>query len=150
MNNNIKWICENDNVGIATICKIEEFFNVKFPKDYVEIVMENDGAYPIPNRFNINGSEEVFNNLLSFDENDSSYIVDVFNDVKDRLLDSIIPIAEDPFGNLICFDYRTNNQPSIVFWDHEKAFYDKNLAISDLCDSFNKLLFMLHEPSKIE
>lgn len=150
MNNNIKWICENDNVGIATICKIEEFFNIKFPKDYVETVIENDGAYPIPNRFNINGSEEVFNNLLSFDENDSSYIVDVFNDVKDRLLDRIIPIAEDPFGNLICFDYRTNNKPSIVFWEHEKAFYDKHLAINALCDSFNKLLFMLHEPNKIE
>lgn len=57
MNNNIKWICENDSVGIEMIYKIEEFFNVKFPKDYVEIVMENDGIYTIPNRFNINGSE---------------------------------------------------------------------------------------------
>ena len=90
-------------------------------------------------------NEEVFNNLLSFDEEDSSNMIDTYNDVKDRLVEKVIPFAEDPFGNLICFDYRTNKQPTIVFWEHEKAFNDKESAIRYLCDYFTELLLMLHE-----
>ncbi|WP_040214614.1 SMI1/KNR4 family protein [Clostridium polynesiense] len=145
MSNNIRWICENDDIEMSTISNVENTFGVKFPKDYVEIIMKNDGGYPKPNRFNLNGSEEVFNNLLSFDEEDSSNMIDTYNDVKDRLVEKVIPFAEDPFGNLICFDYRTNNQPRIVFWEHEKAFNNKESATSYLCDSFTELLLMLHE-----
>ncbi|MPQ45127.1 SMI1/KNR4 family protein [Clostridium tarantellae] len=59
-----------------------------------------------------------------------------------------MPIAEDPFGNLICFDYRTTNKPTIVFLDHEKAFNNKNLALCKICNSFNELLAMLHESNE--
>jgi hypothetical protein len=145
MSNNLRWICENDHVELATISNVETAFGVKFPKDYVEIIMKNDGGYPKPNRFNLNGNEEVFNNLLSFDEEDSSNMIATYNDVKDRLVEKVIPFAEDPFGNLICFDYRTNSQPTIVFWEHEKAFNDKESAMSYLCDSFTELLLILHE-----
>lgn len=145
MRNNLRWICENGNVELVTISNVETVFGVKFPKDYVEIIMKNDGGYPKPNRFNLNGEEEVFNNLLSFDEEDSSNMIDTYNDVKDRLDEKVIPFAEDPFGNLICFDYRTNNQPTIVFWEHEKKFNDNEPYLSYLCDSFTDLLLMLHE-----
>lgn len=145
MSNNLRWICENDSVEITTISKVEAIFGVKFPKDYIEIIRKNDGGYPKPNRYNLNSNEEVFNNLLSFDEEDSSNMIDTYNDVKDRLIAKIIPFAEDPFGNLICFDYRNNEQPIIVFWDHEKAFNDKESALSYLCNSFTELLLMLHE-----
>lgn len=71
--------------------------------------MKNDGGYTKPNRFDFNDNEEVFNNLLSFDEEDCSNIIDTYNDIKDRLIGRVIPFAEDPFGNMICFDY-TNNE----------------------------------------
>lgn len=145
MGNNLRWICENDDVELVTISNIETAFGVKFPNDYVEIIMKNDGGYPKPNRFNVNGNEEVFNNLLSLNEEDSSNLIDTYNDVEDRLVEKVIPFAEDPFGNLICFDYRTNNQPIIVFWEHEKVFNDKESVMSYLCDSFTELLLMLHE-----
>jgi hypothetical protein len=145
MSNNLRWISENNDVELATISNLETIFEVKFPKDYVEIIMKNDGGYPKPNRFNLNDNEEIFNNLLSFGEEGGSNIVDTYSYVKDRLVEKVIPFAEDPFGNLICFDYRTNNQPTIVFWEHEKAFNDKESATSYLCDSFTELLLMLHE-----
>ncbi|WP_250675813.1 SMI1/KNR4 family protein [Paraclostridium ghonii] len=148
MSKNLRWICENDNVKMETILKVENMFDVKFPKDYIEIVMKNDGGYPNPNRFDLNGNEEVFNNLLSFDKEDCSNIIDNYNDVKNRLIEKIIPFAEDPFGNLICFDYRNNEHPVIVFWEHEKAFNDKELAISYLCNSFTELLLILHESNE--
>ncbi|WP_297425756.1 SMI1/KNR4 family protein [Clostridium sp.] len=145
MSNNLRWICENDNVEMETISKVEKKLYVKFPKDYIEMVMKNDGGYPKPNRFNLNGNEEVFNNLLSFDEEDCSNIINTYNDVSDRLVEKIIPFGEDPFGNLICFDYRNNDQPIVVFWEHERAFNDKESAITYVCDSFNELLLMLHD-----
>jgi hypothetical protein len=145
MSNNLRWICENDSVETTTISKVEAIFGIKFPKDYVECIIKNDGGYPKPNRFNLNGNEEVFNNLLSFDEEDSSNMIDTYNDVKDRLIEKVIPFAEDPFGNLLCFDYRNNEQPTIVFWEHEKAFNAKESATSYLCDSFTDLISMLHE-----
>lgn len=140
----MKWICENDNIELETISKVEKKLCIKFPKDYIKIVMKNDGGYPKPNRFNLNGNEEVFNNLLSFDEEDCSNIIDTYNDVRDRLIEKIIPFGEDSFGNLICFDYRNNDQPTVVFWEHEKAFNDKQSATTYLCDSFTDLLLMLH------
>lgn len=148
MSSKSRWICENDNVELALISNVETIFEVKFPKDFVEIIMKHDGGYPKPNRFNLNGNEEIFNNLLSFDEEDSSNMIDTYNDVKDKLVEKVILFAEDPFGNLICFDYRTNNQPTIVFWEHEKAFNDKESAMGYLCNSFTDLLLMLHEPQE--
>ncbi|WP_425449853.1 SMI1/KNR4 family protein [Dethiothermospora halolimnae] len=145
MSNNIRWICENQGVEMTIVLKVETIFGIKFPKDYVECILKNDGGYPKPNRFTLNGNEEVFNNLLSLDEEDVSNIIETYNDVKDRLIERVIPFAEDPFGNLICFDYRNNEQPTIVFWQHEKAFNNKQAATKHLCDSFNDLLLMLHE-----
>lgn len=145
MYSNIRWICENDKVESMVILKVESQFGITFPKDFVECITRNDGGYPKPDRFILNGNEEVFNNLLSFDEEDSGNIIESYNDVNDRLPKKIIPFAEDPFGNLICFDYSNNGQPNIVFWEHEKVFTNKKLAISYVCDTFTSLLLMLHE-----
>lgn len=141
----IRWICENDNVEIKTISKVETILGVKFPKDYIEIAVKNDGGYPKPNRFDLEGNEEVFGNLLSFDEGDYSNIINTYSDIKDRLIEKVIPFAEDLFGNMICFDYRNNSQPLIVFWEHEKAFSDKGSAITHICNNFAELLNMLYE-----
>jgi len=145
MNNSIRWISENDIVNKSIIEKVESILGVKFPNDYIEIVIENDGGYPKPNRFDLNGNEEVFNNLLSFEEEDYSNIINSYNDIKGRLIEKIIPFAEDPFGNMICFDYRDNNQPVVVFWEHETAFNDKEAAIKYICSTFSDLMSILHE-----
>jgi hypothetical protein len=144
MSNSIRWISEEGLKEISTITKVETIFEIKFPKDYIECVMKNDGGYPMPNRFTLNEHEEVFNKLLSLQE--VSYnIIDTYNNVKDRLINGVIPFAEDPFGNLLCFDYRKSKQPNIVFWDHEKAFINRNSALCYLCDSFSDLLLLLHD-----
>jgi len=34
----------------------------------------------------------------------------------------VFPIAFDPAGNLLCFDYKDDeNNPIVVFWEHENA-----------------------------
>lgn len=51
----------------------------------------------------------------------------------------LIPFAKDPFGNLLCFDYRYNEKsPKIVFYDCEET------TITTVCDSFTELLERLY------
>ena len=39
MSSNIRWVCENENVESTTISNVETMLGVKFPKDYIEIVI---------------------------------------------------------------------------------------------------------------
>jgi len=41
---------------------------------------------------------------------------------KKSLPKELIPFDFDPAGDLICFDYKDNeNNPIVVFWEHENA-----------------------------
>ncbi|HAB60196.1 MAG TPA: SMI1/KNR4 family protein [Lachnospiraceae bacterium] len=145
MNSEIEWINKNNELGDNEIKYVEDIFSIEFPEDYINCIKNNDGAYPVPDTFYIENNEETLNNLLSLHKDNESYLLRVYQNVIDRILEKIIPFARDPFGNLLCFDYRNNGQPIIVFWDHEKAFNDKEKAITFICNTFAELLNMLHE-----
>ncbi|MFD1425200.1 SMI1/KNR4 family protein [Laceyella tengchongensis] len=56
----------------------------------------------------------------------------------------LVPFADDPAGNFICFDYRTlvAGEPIVVFFYHKR---DKD-NIKKIADSFSQFLEMLYEP----
>ncbi|CJH30980.1 SMI1 / KNR4 family [Streptococcus pneumoniae] len=61
-------------------------------------------------------------------------MLQTYNSIKDRLVDKVYPFARDPFGNLLCFDYRNNPQsPTVVFWDHEEEEMEE--SIYPVCSS---------------
>ncbi|WP_309260312.1 SMI1/KNR4 family protein [Bacillus cereus] len=142
----ITWINANENkITNSQINQLEQYFNIKFPNDFIECVQKYDGGYPTPDTFNIpNQDENSLNNLLTLDSNKKYSILETYNNTKDRLSDKIYPFARDPFGNLLCFDYRnTSDSPSIVFWDHEEE--DIEEAIYPVCSTFTELLASLYE-----
>jgi len=145
MNNEIEWINKNEELDENEIKYVEDILYIKFPEDYISCIRNNDGAYPVPDTFNIQNDEETLNNLLSLHKDKGNFLLQVYENVKDRMLEKIIPFARDPFGNLLCFDYRDDVQPTIVFWEHERAFNNKENAISLICNTFSELLNMLHE-----
>ena len=51
----------------------------------------------------------------------------------------LIPIAEDPFGNLFCYDFQ-DEETRIVFWNHE----DTDVS-QFVCATFTEFVGMLHE-----
>ncbi|EOL45079.1 MULTISPECIES: SMI1/KNR4 family protein [Enterococcus] len=140
----VTWKNSNGKLLGNEIVDAEKQLNVKFPQDYIEVVSENDGGYPHPNKFKFNDKEEVFNNLISFKEDDYSNIFEVLEDVFDRIVKGVIPIAEDPFGNLICFDFRDKKVPNVIFWNHEVADKDSEKSILFICETFTELLNMLY------
>ena len=94
---------------------IEERLKVKFPKEYFECVLLNDGGYAEPSCIDVGEKQRVFGGL---EENEK--IPAVLQSLEECLPKGVIPFAPDPAGNYFCFDYRMNlDNPSIVFWNHE-------------------------------
>lgn len=121
---------------------VQTKLNKYFPKDYVKCVLLNDGGYPIPGAFNVKGKMEILNNLYSLDTNKQYNLLSIYEKFKDKLPKDIIPFGRDPFGDMICFDYRISSIPSIVFWRVEKGKSEE--SIDFVCDTFSDLLSSLY------
>ncbi len=134
-------------IQLELVCEIEKIWNVKFPKEYVEIIQKCDGGRPKIN----NKHGELKSALLDVEKfgpigpcllslsngNDikSSTIMVTYNAFKETLPipEKIFPFADDGGGNHLYFDYRMNeNNPSIVFQHHEKAISKDDLSELDL------------------
>ncbi|CAM4193710.1 hypothetical protein BAMA_23985 [Bacillus manliponensis] len=127
------------------IQRVEQYFDIKFPSDFIECVKKYDGGYPRPKIFDIPEQDEnVFNNLLTFDLESQYSIVQRYENIKDRLVNKVYPFGRDSFGNFLCFDYRNNPEsPTVVFWEHEEEDMEK--AIYPVCSSFQELLDSLRD-----
>lgn len=145
MSDQIVWKTRREEVSRDVIAEVERIFGVRFPEDYIECAKKYHGGYPNRDFFPLDEKNNAtFNRLLNFNKDNSSYIVKVFQDIRDRLVDHVYPFASDDFGNFICFDYRKNKEnPTIAFWDHEDAFLNKETGVSYICDSFNEFLAKL-------
>lgn len=52
--NHITWINVSEKrVTVGQIKQLEQYFNIKFPNDFIECVQKYDGGYPTPDTFNI-------------------------------------------------------------------------------------------------
>ena len=69
-------------------------------------------------------------------------LVSIYEKFKDKLPRDIVPFARDPFGDMICFDYRISKIPSIVFWRVDKGKSEE--SIDFICDTFSDLLSSLY------
>ena len=134
----MKWICDNNVVSDENIKVVETELKIKFPEDFVANIKKYDGGYPKLNKITVEGQEEVLNNLVSFLEEDTSFILDIISDIENFSDSNLVPIAEDPFGNLFCYSFRENAY-EIVFWSHEES------SVKHVCNNFEELIAMLHE-----
>lgn len=142
----MRWIYETKTITQNMIKKVEDFFNVKFPNDFLDVIKIYNGGYPCPSEnkideyadiiigITINGKIEVINNLVSFCEEDENYIIAIFKDTENLYNKNVIPIAEDPFGNLFCYEIKDNNSFSIIFLDNE--LNEKTY----ICDTFSEFI----------
>lgn len=136
----IKWILSVPTTKNA-LNIAENYYQVVFPKEYKEIVLQYNRAVPRPCCVYTNGKERVFARLLSINTDDKMNIYN-FSEIIDMNKErKMIAFGEDPFGNLWCFDYSDgNSQPCIVFWNHEMAHTISNYNPDFVSDSFQEFL----------
>lgn len=133
---------------LCRISQIEKQYGFILPLDYKEFLL------------NYNGEElerETFYFKNSWDEEENSivhyfFLVDSEKYYEDfesqykfwieggRLPEDVIPIARDPFGNLICISVSEDSYGKVLFWDHE---LDDDECFSIIADSFTEFYNML-------
>lgn len=121
---------------------IEEYARVRLPADYRAFVRDHNGATPKPRVLTLPTGRNVLLNRLLRVEADA---VDSIKGRMDALRDghrvvNLLPFADDPFGNLFCFEYARREFEGVVFWDHEK-----NDAVNRICATFTELIDSLHD-----
>lgn len=127
----IVWQFADQAVSEEYVKKTGSELGYELPEDYIECVALNNGANVEPDLFHVGTIEKVFGTLLSYDQDNDEYIVDVFNSYKAALPNGLVPFAFDPAGNLLCFDYKNHeSNPVIVFWEHENA-WEKEMVMKD-------------------
>lgn len=159
----LQWEYADSEVSEVEIKESGLQLGFKLPQDYIDCVKINGGASVLPEEFNVGKVERCFGGLFSFDEQSSEYIVGKYRIYNSTLPKEILPIADDPAGNLICFDYKNHSEnPIVVFWEHEGAWEKEVLMKSEgitaeeaeevarenlfyIADNFTKFLNKLHD-----
>lgn len=162
MKNEIVWEFVKGKTDDEMVSCVERILDIKFPEDYLECVRKFPGGYPSPCFFKNSRIEADFNYLLNFEPGSSSFLLDTYYILKHsseglkKLPDDIIPFARSGNDHL-CFDYRGNTSPKVVyidhysFWDYlcEDEFREEEITEEDyliyISDSFTEFLEMLDE-----
>lgn len=111
----VEWLESDGPASEEQIQKVEKYLGVEFPKDYKECVTQFNGGYPEPDLFDINEEKDAIFSCLLSHTNDEASILEVYDLSSNVLPAEIIPFARDPFGNLICFDYRGKGYQQLFF-----------------------------------
>jgi SMI1-KNR4 cell-wall len=146
------------------IVRTQKYHSLKFPKDYLEFLKENNGGVPFNRVFTTKNNEKVIDRFLPLMDDPNSdqfmgqYDVDVvWSQVSGRLCDDpdqyggkLIPIVNLEFGDLVCLDFRKKpDSPEVVVWYHEQSKEYKPVT-EKIADSFTEFLGKLRplEPYK--
>ncbi|KMZ42871.1 MULTISPECIES: SMI1/KNR4 family protein [Bacillales] len=163
--NHVTFECCTEKIDIQDIEEVEAALGVRFPKDFVECMLENNEGCPIPCVFDSEEVEgKVFNAFYSLSRKVGGYhILTAHENVKGCVPEGVIPIGYDAAGNYICFDYSNGRhaEPIVVFVDHEFLISEEDLdegdleeksleewqreAISRVAETFTEFLSKLYE-----
>jgi hypothetical protein len=109
------------------LAQAERRMRCAIPPAFRSFLLAHNGGRPIPGVFAIHGvgSGEVVDEsrVRSFFgihiEHHYNSLEDVVEIYRGRLPSNIIPIADDPFGNVIGLAIDGEQEGAVYFWDHE-------------------------------
>ena len=139
------------------VLEFGNYLGVKLPEDYVEFIVNANGETPEPDMlydFYDEVSEQentsVIRRFFSFfpnvecEKNNIKFIYNVMRREKTIPVD-MIPIADDPTGNVICISLSSNDYGAVYFLNHEFEDSDTGyLMKSKITDSFKVFIEKLY------
>ncbi|MFD2671741.1 SMI1/KNR4 family protein [Marinicrinis sediminis] len=156
MRSEIRW-AYGDKITTAQIEHVEQHFKVKFPKSYVDIVLEHDESNPKLQNEAGDWMDGVVDTppigpsgvcFISFKVQNNGYrtflpMISDYESVQNWRdnLGFVIPFAENGGGDVFLFDYRENmEEPGVLFLDHE----DPERILHPIAGSFDEFLDLLY------
>lgn len=134
----VKWENAKKRLTEEEIIQVQNKIGYVFPSDFSSHVLQYNGARPTKYFLDFgNYKKRVFGTLLNLDLNEKWNLVKAYHtiyDDDDGTPQGFVPFADDPAGNLFCFDFTQNEQnPSIIFFDHEEPEWEY------VCNNFTEL-----------
>ncbi|MED1436630.1 SMI1/KNR4 family protein [Bacillus mycoides] len=140
------------------ITRVEENFEIKFPVDFTDFILKNNGAIPITRFFKYKSNRYVVDRFLCLldnpDENDRGMydIKVVFSQLDERIVSDedstgaeLVPFAALFAGNFVCLDYsESKTNPTICIWYNEDSSEFEPVT-EKIADNVNDFLSMLEE-----
>lgn len=130
-----------------SIVDFEAELAVRLPDDYRRFLAETNGGRPEPSGFvfqTTNGpSDSLVDWFLTLYAAEELYTLREYRAMYgDRIPPMMLPIACDPFGNLVLLDVGAKSIGAVCFWDHEKESMDEATwdNISVVAQSFTDFL----------
>jgi cell wall assembly regulator SMI1 len=133
----------------SQIVELERMIGSSLPYDYRRFLSEVNGGRPSPNAFEgPTGDGSVLNWFFTLNQEEPIYflpgVIDAYNE---RIPPQLLPIATDPFGNVVVLDVGAKSVGAIYFWDHENENPDGDPwweNISFIAPSFTEFVNGLH------
>lgn len=140
-------------VSEATILEFEAIFRLQLPQDYKEFMLEHNGGRPEDDwvfDFIETGSEEPTSSMVC-DFMSFSAEYDSLQNAYKNLIEAkevptgLLPIADDPGGNLILMSVAQEDHGKVCFGNHELEDPETGyIVFSPIADSFTAFINSLH------
>lgn len=133
------------------VIKLEIETGISLPVAYKNFLLSHNGGHPKTEEFpiqkNLSDTHARVDFFLCLKDKDIYDITAWIGRYKKRIPSSMIPIAVDPGGNLVCLVVKGDHAGNVYFWDHEdeagvgKEPWDKNLYfVANNFDEFVRCL----------
>lgn len=123
----------------------EKLVGAPLPPDYRQYLIDHNGGMPKNTSFKIGKENSRLHNMFGINDGpdfqNMEWNYDIF---KDRIPKKILPIGDDPFGNLICLGIAKDVYDKVFFWDHEIE-----RPIIEISLSFNQFVEDLYPTQKL-
>ena len=135
--------------------QLEIRYKGKLSREYLDFLLAHNGGWPVPDGFNYidnkTGSEKhgMVDCFLGIHNEYDNNFYKYLETYKERMPIDLIPIANDPGGNLICLSLESGE---IYFWDHDCEVEEGEVPdyqnLHFIADSFGVFLNNLTEFSR--
>lgn len=141
----------------TTLKEFELRLSIKLPQDYCDFMLEHNGGYPVEGwvfDFVETGLERLTSSIVSEFYNIEAPDRKLYNDLAARYSDlidelvippTLIPIADDVFGNPVMLSVSNDDYGHVYFANHEIEDPETGyLVMSPIADSFTEFIDMLY------
>ena len=130
------------------IASVESQLGFSLPGDYRNFLLSHNGGRPEPRGFAIESDKpndrSVVHYFFCANKGDVYDLVTWAKRARGRIPANLLPVALDPFGNLICLSVSGGERGKVYFWDHEREAGESDSPGYDnvyfVADSFRDFL----------